>query len=241
MQIDVRDCDTAIINLAHQVERRSRMDALCARLGLRYRFVHGIRAEIGFYGCGLSHIRALRSAASTPFLLLEDDVTADPDFDPIIEAPDDADAVYLGASTYGALPAFGNVGYAGLVAAERCPGGLLRVHNMLGAHAILYLNEDFRRAAAEAMLAAMADRGQPPDCGLADIQSDFRVYALETPRLYQAPDIQASAEYGHMQERSTRVVKCLAPGAAVATQVEGVSRKLRLDWAGSRLEWRVFE
>ena len=74
-----------------------------------------------------------------PFIILEDDATPI-NFKPEIEIPDDADAFYLGISSWGRMN-----GHSGpfVQYQEDVDGELLRVYNMLGTHAILYLTPEF--------------------------------------------------------------------------------------------------
>ena len=50
-------------------------------------------------GCSLSHHIALNEV-DVPFIVFEDDCV-DINFEPVIEVPDDSDAVYLGISSWG--------------------------------------------------------------------------------------------------------------------------------------------
>jgi hypothetical protein len=237
-EIRLTECETVVLSLADEAARRASASALCDDLGLDYRFVDAIRCAPGPIGCGLTHIKALRAwNGERPLLVLEDDVALAPDAATLIAAPEAADAVYLGVSRYGAVEPVDFVGFVDLLAAERIEPGLLRIHNMLGAHAILYLSDRWRRAAIEAMLYALADRGWDPDRGLARIQGEFNVYALEAPTFYQSAGLQPAGR-GWMQEAASRALSSLPDeGSVVPIWLAGERRDVRLERTAGRLRW----
>ncbi len=90
-----------------------------------------------------SHIEVLKKPGKV--LILEDDVWYTNAFDPVINFPEDADAVYLGTSVYG------------MVNGKSTPNGTkIKVMdevwdkplNMLGIHAVLYLTESYKEKTA---------------------------------------------------------------------------------------------
>lgn len=240
MRIDLRDCQTQVINLAKDTARRAAVAEVCERAGLDYGFLEAIQCSPGRIGCGLSHIRALLTCdLSRPLLLLEDDVALAEDFDPVISAPDDADAVYVGVSNYGAVEPVDYVGFTNMVAAEPAGDGVLRVHNMLATHAIVYLSERYRRAAVAAMVDALARLDWEPDRGLAAIQGLFHVFAVERPRFYQRSGVQPG-DYGSNQEAMTRFPfqRC-AVGEVVGVGLGERVEPAMLVRDGERLTWRL--
>lgn len=240
MQIDLRACETLVINLPKDVERREHMTALCERLGLDYRFVQGIRCNPGRIGCGLSHIRALATATpGRPLLILEDDVAVEDDFDPLVSMPDDADALYVGTSNYGSVDVGHLAAFTNMVAAEPAAGGVQRVFNMVGAHAVLYLTARYKAAATAAMVDVMARFDLPPDQGLAAIQPHFNIYALARPAFYQSAQLQPG-DYGANQERATRQPFHRSPvGETVSMILGGVPHPATLVRDGNALVWRI--
>lgn len=237
-EIRLADCDIVVLSLEGETARRQAITALGGRLGLSFRIVDAIRCSPGPIGCGLSHLKALRAwDGARPLLVLEDDVEAGEDFQASFLAPDDADAIYLGVSRFGAVEAVDFVGFVDVLAAEPAASGLLRIHNMLGAHAILHLTTRWRDAAVEAMTAAMVDHGWDPDRGLARIQGHFNVYATERPAFYQTAALQPEGR-GWLQEAATRA---LPPppreGDRIALIIEGQPREVVLTRDGPRLLW----
>ena len=55
MQIDLRECETLVINLPEDTARRANMTQLCDRLGLNYRFIEGIKCAPGRIGATNRH------------------------------------------------------------------------------------------------------------------------------------------------------------------------------------------
>jgi hypothetical protein len=236
MQIDLRNCDTVVINLAEALDRRAHMTRLCQELELDCRWLEAIKCSPGPIGCGLSHVAALRSGLSgRPLLVLEDDIAATEDFDPVVTIPDDADALYIGTSHFGGLEAYNFLPSLDSIAADHYSSDLLRTYNMMSTHAILYLSDRYRRAAEEAMISAVAVQRLPPDHGLAAIQSRFSVYALSRPMVYQATEFQ---EPYSTVESATRPPVTVHPiGATLVTYPADGARLVRLVRKGHALTW----
>jgi hypothetical protein len=209
-------------------------------LELPFELVDAIRCSPGHIGCGLSHLRGLRAAeAHLPLLVLEDDVGVSEHYSPILTVPDNTDAIWLGASDFGALSIVDHVGFIHMQLAEEAECGLLRVHNLLSTHAILYLTERFRLAAIEAIIKCVADLGRPPDCGLAMIQSDFNVYAGREMSFFQDGTLQPPGRA--LVEEWTRFTlrpailgtSCLIDAPGQIRRVESVRTARGLDWTWS--------
>jgi hypothetical protein len=240
--LDLAACEIVVISLAGSLERQGAVDETLGKAGLPYRLVDAVKCNPGRIGCGLSHIKALRAwNGARPLLVLEDDVGATSELRIALDVPDDADAVYIGTSTFGAVEAIDNEVVQGCVIAEDVAPGLLRIHNMLGAHAIIHLTDRWRTAAIEAMLGAMADEDRAPDQGLADIQGHFRVYATKRPFFFQRADLQ-SEDFRHAQKQEEATLADLpvyGAGASANLVTSGGSMRVRIAREGDRLTWRA--
>ena len=179
MKLDLREATAVYINLKKDVEKNSTMKSLI----LDCDFKNSIRVEAEYTpnslaGCSLSHYNALNEI-DPPFIVFEDDCVVKK-FNPIIEIPDDADAVYLGVSSWGRM----NAHSGPFVQYEKVDEKLVRVYNMLGAHAILYLNKEY-----VSLCSRIAQNGYEiadhQDIGFAEIQRYFNVYAFNDPLFYQ--------------------------------------------------------
>jgi len=180
MNLDLRKITALYINLLQDTGRNNDMKKLFKTCGFESHY--RIDAEYtpnSLAGCSLSHYNALNEV-EPPFILFEDDCVIK-NFKPIIEIPDDADAVYLGISSWGRM----NSHSGPFVQYEDLGDGLLRIYNMLSAHAILYLNQEYvslcSRISEQAT--SIADH---QDIGFAEIQRYFNVYAFDDPMFYQS-------------------------------------------------------
>ena len=180
MNLDLRKITALYINLLQDTGRNNDMKKLFKTCGFESHY--RIDAEYtpnSLAGCSLSHYNALNEV-EPPFILFEDDCIVK-NFKPIIEIPDDADAVYLGISSWGRM----NSHSGPFVQYEDLGDGLLRIYNMLSAHAILYLNQEYvslcSRISEQAT--SIADH---QDIGFAEIQRYFNVYAFDDPMFYQS-------------------------------------------------------
>ena len=179
MNLDLREASAVYINLKKDVKKDFAMKALILDCG----FKNTIRVEAEYTpnslaGCSLSHYNAL-SEIDPPFIVFEDDCIIK-NFKPEIEIPDDADAVYLGISSWGRM----NSHSGPFVQYEEVSNGLLRIYNMLSAHAILYLNHEYISLCKKISQQAyeIADH---QDIGFAEIQRYYNVYSFDDPMFYQ--------------------------------------------------------
>lgn len=181
MKLKLTDIPVVYINLDEQTDRKEKLESSLEELGFKTVIrVSGFKDSIGKRGCAYSHAIALEEL-DAPFILLEDDCVP-LNFVDEVEIPDDADAVYLGISSWGRMN--GHSGPCVQWEEVEDHDGLLRVYNMVGAHAILYLNPDYidlcKRIAYHGYL--IADHH---DIGFADIQKYYDVYAFDEPMFYQ--------------------------------------------------------
>ena len=178
MNLDLREASAVYINLKKDVKKDFAMKALILDCG----FKNTIRVEAEYTpnslaGCSLSHYNALNEI-DPPFIVFEDDCVIK-NFNPNIEIPDDADAVYLGISSWGRM----NSHSGPFVQYEEVSNGLLRIYNMLSAHAILYLNHEYISLCKKISQQAyeIADH---QDIGFAEIQRYYNVYSFDDPMFY---------------------------------------------------------
>lgn len=144
-----------------------------------------------YVGCAQSHIDILEDINyACPLLILEDDCEFTKDFHPMIEIPDNTDAVYLGVSS-------GNPHYI----TKQVNKYFMRIGKILATHAILYINNDYRKMVAEiAKLYAYRLR-IPFDNGCALIQERFNVLTPNKPFFVQADARQSANQWESMTSR----------------------------------------
>lgn len=182
MKLKLTDIPVVYINLDEQTERKERIETELNNLGFNTIIrVSGYKDPISKRGCAYSHALALEEIEA-PFILLEDDCIP-LNFINEIEIPDDTDAVYLGISSWGRMN--GHSGPCVQWDEVENHDGLLKIYNMVGAHAILYINSDYvdlcKRIAYHGYL--ISDHH---DIGFADVQKYYDVYAFDNPMFYQS-------------------------------------------------------
>jgi hypothetical protein len=180
MNLDLRRIPAIYINLQKDIEKNEYMNNMLTELG----FETIIRVEASEFpekhlaGCSLSHFTSLNEI-NVPFIIFEDDCRVK-DFKPVIDIPDDADAVYLGISSWGRMN-----GHSGpFVQYEKVDDNLLRVYNMLGAHSILYLSMGYASLCSKISMQAF-NTVEHQDIGFAEVQRYYNVYAFDNPFFYQ--------------------------------------------------------
>ena len=180
MNLDLREVPAVYINLESEKERDVKMQTMLSACG----FEHVIRVDAQKFperhlaGCSLSHHIALNEV-DVPFIVFEDDCV-DINFEPVIEVPDDSDAVYLGISSWGRM----NSHSGPCVQYQDIGNGMVRVYNMLGAHAILYMNAEYASLCSRISYQGyeIADH---QDIGFAEVQRYYNVYAFDKPMFCQ--------------------------------------------------------
>ena len=188
MIIDLREIPVVWINLDSATNNAETMKARFEKYG--FKNTHrkpgliippppGTNQSIAhFRGCGQAHVDILEDDRySTPLLILEDDVEFVENFNPVIEIPDDSDGVYLGIS-------HGNVHYQTC----RKDDNYLRIAGILGAHAILYITDNYRKNMSNAGKHCLYRMNVPWDLGTAGIQQQFKIYTPNSPLMYQSND-----------------------------------------------------
>ena len=138
MIIDLRNIPVRWINLQEHKENSQKIQSLLNTRGFKnHERIPGIRVSgfdgknyhqsINHYmGVGLAQLNGMRLIRNTlPALILEDDVDVTEHYNPILEVPDNCDAVYLGVSL------------AGNPFGIKINDNYCRIFNVLAAHAIV--------------------------------------------------------------------------------------------------------
>ena len=182
MKINLLTVPVYYINLDKDTQKAEKLEALLYDIGFTYveRFP-GTQIATPKVGCATSHQAILDELKDHdgPFIVLEDDASL-AKLQKEIDVPDDADAVYLGNSRFGLYNNYGHL----KVSAEKFDDKLYRVYNMLGAHAILYLNNSYPEFLAKSILFNI-DIKDNQDKVRASTMKYFNIYALDTPIFYQ--------------------------------------------------------
>ena len=138
--LDLREIPAIYINLDTDTERRERMESMLNEFGFKTIIrLPATQNQDRLAACSHSHFNALREV-DAPFIVFEDDCVCK-NTNPIINIPDDSDAIYLGISSWGRMNGHSGpcVYYEEVVDFP----DVVRAYNMLGAHAILYLSKEY--------------------------------------------------------------------------------------------------
>lgn len=181
MNIDLTKIPAVYMNLKQHVEKNENMKNILKNCGFEKIIrVEGVyRPDNTIAGCSSAHYKGL-CEIDPPFILFEDDCIIK-NFKSEIEIPDDADAVYLGISSWGRMN-----GHSGpCVQYKNVTDNLHRIYNMLGGHSILYIGEEYVEMCKRICYHAGYVTGDYQDIGFAEIQKWFNIYAFDDPFFYQ--------------------------------------------------------
>ena len=182
MKINLTSIPVFYINLDDQDQKRKHTENMLKRMGFKYveRF-SAIRHEAGrIIGCARSHYEILKTQ-KPPFIILEDDCELNKEFVDEIELPDDADSLYLGISHWGRY-----LNHSGpYVHITKVNEELVRVHNMLATHAILYFTEPYVDICKRISHHFGYEVENHLDIGFAEIHKLYNVYSFDEPLFRQ--------------------------------------------------------
>ena len=186
MIIDLREIPVVWINLDSAKENAKSMEIKLNDYGFKHTYRKSARIipapsgtiqnNLHYVGCAQSHIDILDDVDyGTPLLILEDDAEFSDAYQPIIDIPDDSDGIYLGIST-------GNIYYQ----TKRYNKDYLRISGILATHAILYINDSYKKEMSNIAKFCIKHLQQPWDVGASSIQQHRRVYSPNKPFFYQS-------------------------------------------------------
>jgi hypothetical protein len=163
------------------IDRHKKMQSMFKQMGVSNTTqLNGEIIKPYTIGIARSHIKSLSN--SLPVLVLEDDCQLVKDFTSTIQVPDDADAVYLGTSLYGMIQ--GRTTFGGAISSIY-NDDYLRVYNMLGIHAVLYLTESYRSHIINTLNNFTENPIGGCDDPIAMTMKNYKIYALRNPMFYQ--------------------------------------------------------
>ena len=137
--INLQDLPVYVINLKQDVDKKQKISAVLKNAGFTKIIWHpGVIAENKTVGVAKSHNNLLKQLSNKdlPCLVLEDDVSIF-DLKTVINVPSDADAYYLGNSSWGLYGGSGKK----KISVQKVDNESHRIYNMLAAHAVVYLNK----------------------------------------------------------------------------------------------------
>jgi hypothetical protein len=190
MKINLTETQVYYINLPRHTDKNENMKKMFSDLNFTkvQRLDGSIYPENPIAGCSRAHYHSL-DPTKVPFILFEDDaflLDSNWKYD-TIDVPDDADAVYLGTSTWGRMNGH-NGEYIQYDKVDGYPE-LVRVYNILATHAILYISKEYTDMCKRVGYHTGYVIENYNDVGFAEIQRYFNVYAFDTPIFAQSSNI----------------------------------------------------
>tara|TARA_Y100001937_G_scaffold101732_1_gene139663 strand:+ start:275 stop:931 length:657 start_codon:yes stop_codon:yes gene_type:complete len=189
MRIDLLNERVRWINVESDKEKAEQMVELLDRLEFknaeRFNAITSVdvKEKNQFYVthcCGESHFHTLEETIikdGKPVLIFEDDIEVEQkNFRPVLDIPNDADALYLGTS-------HGDGKYEALAVNE----SLYKIKRVFACHAILFLNPAYAKAVVEDGRNTIYNLNGPFDVTLAyNVQPRYNIYAVRDPFFFQA-------------------------------------------------------
>jgi hypothetical protein len=181
--IDLRKIKTVFICPDHTdkyKERRLHMEKILKHY--KFENVTFYKSGQGGFPLNTATHNILQQNLDDPILILEDDIVfrKNPEF--VYEIPETSDAVYFGIS--GTCMDFEIDRNRMVVRSDyECYNEtFFRIKNMLSAHAILYLNKNYKLALCEKLLAVW----EPNDVIMTMLQPDYQIYGVCIPLCWQS-------------------------------------------------------
>jgi hypothetical protein len=129
----------------------------------------------------LTYIEILKRNIDEPFIFFEDDVDWTGTYE--IDYDNSIDAIYLGISKWGGHPSE-NI-HLGESKFSTYSDSLVRVHNMLSSHSVLYNSRVYKEAVID-LLEKYCHIPYHSDVLISRIQSNFLILATKVPIFYQS-------------------------------------------------------
>jgi hypothetical protein len=182
MNIDLRTIPVYWATIERNIDRHSKMSKMFNHLDLRQTTqINGPISNPYTIGIADTHISGISN--DLPLLMLEDDCAVTSDWNPVLNVPENTDAVYLGSSWYGMVQ--GHSKFRGCISSE-VDDYYLRPYNMLGMHSVLYLTKEYRDKVIELLEQFKLNPGSSgcDEC-IAMNMKNYNILALKKPFFYQ--------------------------------------------------------
>jgi hypothetical protein len=186
--INLKELPIYYVNLEADVQRKINFLRWTKKKGFQKPVrIAGIRSAEYYLGLAEAQHKAVKIGIESggPFIIMEDD--AAPNYEGenyVIKVPNDADAVYLGASPY-AVDKNNPESAVKQAEFDKIGKDLYRVKNTLSAHAILYLTERYAMAALNQLRLSFSSYPRHLDLAFAEnLLPRYNVYFIK-PFFYQ--------------------------------------------------------
>jgi hypothetical protein len=187
MIIDLKNIQTIYICPDHNVKyhnRKIHMETLLNKLNFT-NIIHYKSFTNNYPECLNIALIDIFNKYTPPFLLLEDDIDINTEInlnDFVIDIPDNTDAFYLGLSNC-AGDKFNNYD-KGESTFKYVNNNILKVKNMLGGHAILYMNPIYTNRIKNTIISM--PKKYYHDVVISRFQTEYNIYCFRTHYFYQS-------------------------------------------------------
>ena len=187
INIDLLEIPVHYINLKKDKEKNDLIIKNLNNLGFKKITRHeGIQHKNSSIGCSRSHHMVL-SKVKVPFILFEDDILIN-NFLSNVDIPENSEAIYLGTSSWGRKNSCSGPD----LEYKKIDEKIFRIFNMLSAHAVLYLSDDYRKMCEKIAYQFGYVYENFQDIGFAEIQKYFYVYCFNDPMFFQSSNLPAT-------------------------------------------------
>jgi len=193
VEIDLRTISVHWATIEKNVDRHEKMQLMFELLKFTNTHqINGPLADPYTAGIAATHIDGISN--DLPLLMMEDDAQETIHFKPILDVPDDCDALYLGTSWFGMVR--GASQYQGCISSSYSEH-YVKPYNMLGIHSVLYLSQKYRDHVVN-LLTEFKDNPGSAGCDecIATHMKNYNVLAVKNPYFYQND--------GHSNEETLR-------------------------------------
>jgi hypothetical protein len=182
MVIDLRNVSSTVLTL-HESTKRLEDFSKCVGSKLSVNCFYGEKHSNQTIGFNISAYKMYQSV-KPKCIVFEDDVLCTEHYNPLLNIPDDADLVYLGTSAWGIK---NNISERNNIDIEKYNDDFYRISYMTSTHAMLFVSDTFYNDMIVNLgnLIESSPPTMPLDIHLANMQKDYRVYALAKPMFYQ--------------------------------------------------------
>ena len=172
------------INLKKDTEKNKLITENLKDLGFKKITRHeAIEHEKSLVGCSRSHHMVLNQL-QPPFILFEDDIVINK-FMEKINVPKNSDAIYLGNSSWGRKSSCSGP----YLEYKKIDDSLYQIFNMLSAHAVLYLTEEYKNICSSIAHKFGYVYKNYQDIGFAEVQKYFNIYCFNEPLFFQSSNL----------------------------------------------------
>lgn len=182
MKIKLSDINTYVLTIERNIHRLEKLkqclNGLENKLNINVYYGDTIK---GYLGCAISTVKMYKSIIP-PGLCLEDDCSITEHYSNTLDVPDDADAVYLGTSVWGAKDGRTDRRNFNI---EKYNDDYYRIEGMCSTHAVLFLNDNYLSRLNEIGKSYDLNASVPFDYLMCQEQYKFKVYGVAKPMFYQ--------------------------------------------------------